>query len=141
MRLLPLAILLGLTGCTGWQPDNLLSAGCSMRSCVGDTCKIYCETQETVTRKCAQKVKRFDDGTPVQKDGCSLDKKKCLVACTEYREGKKDLFRVWLWKEEAWRDGHETCHIAIFREFGKYGDHSKCAKFGAQNEKPGKRMR
>lgn len=134
--LLSMLSMAALTGCaTFGQPDNLLSKGC-VKTYEGDIIVLTCETQELVTRHCAKGAKTSDSGFAWDKDGYG-PKGQYIGACAEwFPDAETYKFRIWLWKQEAWRRSHEEgCHVALWRKYGAFADHSKCVDYGYDKKK------
>ena len=123
-----------MTGCATLKPD------CEA-VCVRDTCVHYCETQERVTRRCAKNAFKSDTGDVWQDDGSYIgeDGKRYIIAvCTEYYPKNfwsglpsKYPFHMWVWKNEAWREGHERCHRQVYLDKGSLSEHQRrCHDFG-----------
>lgn len=127
------------SGCASFgQPDNLLSKGCD-KTYEGDIIVLTCETQEIVTRHCAKGAKRSDTGFLWDKSGHG-PKGEYIAACAEWFPNAKEYkFRIWLWKDEAWRRSHEEgCHVSLWRRHGALANHAQCAPYGVG--KPLKRL-
>lgn len=124
-----LILAITLTGCA-----TLRDRACK-QVCVEDTCVNYCETQERVTRRCAKNAFKSDTGHEWGPDGSYIDehgRRRFIAACTEYYPDHEYKFHIWVWKAEAWREGHERCHRQVYLEGGSLQDHwRRCGDFGA----------